>query len=86
MKSVRTCIGCRSTDDRSSLVRLVVVEGRVVVDLSSSAHGRGAWLHADRQCLEQATVRRAFARALRYNAPDTAHLTQHWQSFTGNRG
>lgn len=31
--------------------------------------GRGAWLHPDPSCLEQAQRRRAFARALRVDGP-----------------
>ncbi|MSW97624.1 MAG: DUF448 domain-containing protein [Actinobacteria bacterium] len=85
MNAVRTCIGCRSTDNRSSLVRLVVVGGGVEVDHSASAPGRGAWLHASHQCLEQAITRRTFSRALRQNRLDTSRLENEWKSFTHDR-
>ena len=67
--SVRTCVGCRARDLRSSLVRLVVdrtgTAPAVIVDPHSSAPGRGAWLHPQLHCLDRATTRRALARALR---------------------
>lgn len=39
---------------------------RLVADQCCRKPGRGAWLHIDAECLEQAERRRGFARALRY--------------------
>ncbi len=61
---IRTCVGCGVQAPQRELVRLRVVEGRVEVDRRRSG-GRGAWLHADRGCLERAEKRRAFARVFR---------------------
>lgn len=76
---VRTCIGCRRTAARSVLVRFVGTEvmGRwyAVPDPGACRDGRGAWLHRDRGCAEQAERRRAFARALRLPGPvDTTEV------------
>ena len=65
MEAVRTCLGCRQRAPRSSLVRLVAREGRVVVDAAARLPGRGAWLHPASACLETAISRKAFGRALR---------------------
>ncbi|HEU5222760.1 MAG TPA: YlxR family protein [Candidatus Lumbricidophila sp.] len=65
MNPVRTCIGCRSRAPRSSLLRVVFLDGRVVPDDTATRPGRGAWLHPDRGCFELATRKRAFGRALR---------------------
>lgn len=66
---VRTCVGCRRRANRSVLLRVVAVqvEGELIAtpDLRRSLPGRGAWLHPDSGCLEQAERRRAFGRALR---------------------
>ncbi len=73
---VRTCVGCRERGPRSVLVRVVRVDGdgqpRAVVDPGRSLPGRGAWLHADLQCLELAERRRALPRALRTRTLDVA--------------
>lgn len=69
MEPVRTCLGCRQRAPRSSLVRVVAREGAVVVDALARFPGRGAWVHATRDCVETATVRRAWARALRAAGP-----------------
>ena len=62
----RTCIGCRKVADRSALVRLVRdARGVVAVDPRGGAAGRGAWLHADRACVEAAVGGARFERAFR---------------------
>ena len=69
MEPARTCLGCRSRDDRSALLRVVARDGRVVPDQSASLPGRGAWVHPTAACVEAAVKRRAFGRALRHEHP-----------------
>lgn len=69
MEPVRTCIGCRSKAPRSELIRLVVAENALQLDETKSAAGRGAWIHPERACVEQADRRRAWQRALRVKIP-----------------
>ena len=70
---VRTCIGCRERADKTALVRLVAVRESsttvVTPDLRGSLPGRGAHLHPTTRCLELATRRKAFGRALRTEGP-----------------
>jgi predicted RNA-binding protein YlxR (DUF448 family) len=62
----RTCIGCRRTDGRTRLVRLVLgATGEIGVDASGRAPGRGAYVHPDQGCAEAATRKGVLARALR---------------------
>jgi predicted RNA-binding protein YlxR (DUF448 family) len=62
----RTCIGCRTKRPKGDLLRLVRrPDGRVGVDPSGSAPGRGAYVDRDRECIRLARRRGAFARALR---------------------
>lgn len=78
--ALRTCIGCRVRVDSSQLVRLVLrTEGQpnrvnLLVDLRRQLPGRGAWLHPQRRCFEQAVRRHAFARALK--SSDEVDLTE----------
>jgi predicted RNA-binding protein YlxR (DUF448 family) len=54
-RSERTCAGCGRADDASALLRLVVgPDGEVVVDVAGGAFGRGAHVHAARECIEKA--------------------------------
>jgi len=66
---VRMCVGCRGRAPKSDLVRVVVVENACVPDPTGHHAGRGAYLHHDQRCLELATRRRAFPRALRHAGP-----------------
>ncbi|SEC36147.1 Protein of uncharacterised function (DUF448) (plasmid) [Tsukamurella tyrosinosolvens] len=71
---VRTCIGCRRRAPATELIRVVAsdeVDGArtVVVDERRRLPGRGAWLHDDPSCREQARKRNAFRRALRVSGP-----------------
>jgi uncharacterized protein len=73
----RTCVGCRRKAPASDLLRVVVTPAAsstpassdadvlVVPDPRRRAAGRGAWVHPDPACVEQAIKRRAFVRALR---------------------
>lgn len=63
----RTCLACRRTGDKPTLVRLAVVGGTVTVDPLARTPGRGAYLCPSRACLEQALRRdgQALRRALR---------------------
>ncbi|MEP6842866.1 MAG: YlxR family protein [Pseudolysinimonas sp.] len=74
MEAVRTCLGCRQRAPRTSLVRVVARDGRVVVDAAARLPGRGAWLHPASACLETAITRTAFGRALRTLALSTSSL------------
>jgi predicted RNA-binding protein YlxR (DUF448 family) len=55
-------------------VRVIARDGRVAVDAAARLPGRGAWLHPDPGCVEQAIRRRAFGRALRATDLGTADL------------
>ena len=62
---VRTCIGCRSREEKVRLIRIVPRDGGVKVDVRQREPGRGAYLHPRPECLEQALKRRSLGRALR---------------------
>ena len=51
----RTCIGCRQTRPKAALLRLVRgADGRVQIDDSGRAEGRGAYVCPDPDCLGKA--------------------------------
>jgi uncharacterized protein len=51
---------------------------RLAPDPQRRLPGRGAWLHPNTACLEQAVRRKAFTRALRLPArPDVAPVAEH---------
>ena len=62
---VRSCISCRKKDHPSALIRVTLVDGKVIPDLKGGAAGRGAWLH--KKCAEGAISRGAFVFAFKTN-------------------
>ena len=74
--SVRTCVGCRDRVAKSTLLRVVVVDGQLTPDPAQRLPGRGASVHPDLRCVGLAEKRRAFPRALRLPGPLDATLVQ----------
>lgn len=65
MEQVRTCVGCKKLGTRKSLIRMVLVDSKLVVDEGKKLPGRGAWIHPATTCLQLALNRKAFGRALK---------------------
>ena len=49
----RTCVGCRETLSKRSLIRIVRTSQGVQVDPTGKLAGRGAYLHDRHSCWEQ---------------------------------
>jgi predicted RNA-binding protein YlxR (DUF448 family) len=62
----RTCVACRESKPKRSLVRLVRrTDGSVVVDLTGKQSGRGAYLCQDPACWRVGLRKDALGRALK---------------------
>ena len=60
----RTCIGCRTVQEKRSLIRIVRTSEGVVIDLQGKQAGRGAYLHDQRECWQRG-LDEQLARALK---------------------
>lgn len=70
MDKQRTCIGCQSTSDKGSFMRIVrLKDGGVKFDPTGRASGRGAYVCSER-CLHDALAKGSLARALRCKVTD----------------
>ena len=78
----RTCVGCRETQAKRSLVRVVrTPEGQVVVDLTGRRNGRGAYVHQSRECWELALKRGGLERALKVSfGPEARRALEEYAS------
>ena len=62
----RMCIACRQMKDKGDLCRVVRdAEGRVFLDASYKASGRGAYLCKSMGCLDKAIKTKALSRAFK---------------------
>jgi predicted RNA-binding protein YlxR (DUF448 family) len=87
--AIRTCIGCGKSEDKREIVRFVrTPDGAVDVDETGRANGRGAYVHATRECFELAIRKRKIASALRANVSedDIGRLRADFERVLGHRG
>ncbi len=62
----RTCISCRETTDKKSLVRYVLNPGKqVLIDYRQRLPGRGVYTCFNSACVEMAVKRQGFKRAFK---------------------
>jgi predicted RNA-binding protein YlxR (DUF448 family) len=65
-KPQRTCIACRETKDKRALIRVVrTPEGKVMVDPTGKANGRGAYLCQQASCWGKSLQKNLLGRALK---------------------
>ena len=80
MGPIRRCVGCRHSDQKDRLLRVVAVEGQAVWDRQAILPGRGAYVHRNRDCVDKAVGRGALRRAL--HAPELG--VQHLMNTVGD--
>lgn len=80
----RTCIACRNTEAKRGLVRVVrTPAGRVELDPTGKANGRGAYVHEARACWDEALKKDRLGRALKVALPaeDMEQLKAHAEAL-----
>jgi len=60
----RSCIACRRLENWTDLIRTVLLDNEIKVDLNHRMPGRGAWLHS--KCFQIALERKAFNRSFKF--------------------
>ena len=78
----RTCVGCRLTLPKRSLIRVVRSTDGVHIDPTGKQAGRGAYLHNARSCWERG-LKGALANALKteLTVDDRSRLTSFLDSL-----
>ena len=63
---IRTCVACRQTDEKRDLLRVVrQTDGTTVYDVKGKLSGRGAYVCAITDCIQNAKKRRQLERSLK---------------------
>jgi predicted RNA-binding protein YlxR (DUF448 family) len=71
----RFCVATRTVQPVSDLIRFVVgPDGEAIPDIKSKLPGRGVWVTATREALEEAIKRKAFARGFKRDVRTPADL------------
>lgn len=82
-KPQRTCIVCREVKDKRDLIRVVrTPDGRLLVDPSGKANGRGAYLCRQASCWEKSLPKQRLAQSLKVtlSAEELADLQTQLQT------
>lgn len=65
-KPNRTCIACRQVKDKRELIRVVrTPQGKIEIDPTGKANGRGAYLCKQTSCWEKGVKKERLAQALK---------------------
>ncbi len=62
---IRHCMGCNGGFEKTSLLRLVKFENKIVFDITSKAPGRGAYICRNIECLNKVKKTRRFNRVFK---------------------
>ncbi len=66
----RTCVGCGKESPKKGLVRVVrSPDGKLAIDPTGRAPGRGAYVCGELGCLQEARRRKALSRNLKVEIP-----------------
>ena len=61
---MRRCVGCLISFPKNEIVRLVAVEGKLVIDKTGKLNGRGVYLCRSRECFDTAIKKKRLTHAL----------------------
>ena len=61
---MRRCIGCMESKPKNTLIRIACHDGKLTVDPTGKAPGRGVYLCRDSKCMAMAKKKKAIQRSL----------------------
>lgn len=71
---MRKCVGCNESKPKKELIRVVKdKEGKISVDLTGKADGRGAYICDDSECFKKAQKGKKLNRAFETNVSDEVY-------------
>lgn len=82
-------MGCRATADKSQLARIVrTPDGRIEIDPTGRAPGRGGYVHRDESCIARAARGGTIGRTLRasLDPSQAARLVSELRESLGDAG
>ncbi len=65
----RRCVACRTVKPKAELLRVVKYQGKLFIDESGKADGRGAYICKDTSCIKAALKARKLEKAFRGQMP-----------------
>ena len=70
-KNTRKCIVCKEHSDKSEMLRFVkTADGKVALDRTQQADGRGVWVHGSEDCTSKLIKKKMLNAAFKSNVGD----------------
>jgi len=69
---MRTCVGCRESKPKDDMIRVCCYEGKLSVDTTGRARGRGVYVCRDAECLAKVIKKKALNRGFRMGFDEEA--------------
>ena len=70
-KNTRKCIVCKEHSDKSEMLRFVkTADGKVALDRTQKADGRGVWVHNCEDCIQKLIKKKMLNAAFKSNVGD----------------
>lgn len=83
---LRQCIACRELKEKRSMLRIVKnSEGKIFLDFSSKAAGRGAYICNNPECIKKLKKGRLLNRAFACAVDDTIYTAVEEEYFGKNQ-
>ena len=68
---MRRCLGCMQSKPKKDLCRIVKSkDGKIIIDITGKADGRGAYICYDKECLEKAFKNRRLQKEFEMKVED----------------
>lgn len=80
MGPIRRCLGCRRHDAKESLLRIVAVGDKIVVDREARLPGRGAYVHPNGKCVSHSLRRNVWPQALKKSGRLDQTQLEHFEA------
>lgn len=79
---LRQCIACRELKEKKSMLRIVrTSEGKIFLDFSSKASGRGAYICDNPDCVKKLTKSRLLNKAFSCAVDDSVYAAVEAEYF-----
>lgn len=62
---MRRCVGCMESKPKQDLIRIAYYEGKLSVDRSGHANGRGVYICKNEKCMDLAVKKNALQRSFK---------------------
>ena len=69
-KPERMCVGCRKMFEKSKLLRVIELDGKIIVDDKQKVLTRGVYFCRDKGCIAAARKKKALSKHFKRNVTD----------------